>query len=310
MRLLFAGTPEFAARHLRALLDAGFALAAVLTQPDRPGKRGRQPQPSPVKRLALAAGLQVRQPAKLRLADIADLKADLMVVVAYGQILAPPVLAHPRLGCVNVHASLLPRWRGAAPMQRALLAGDSATGITLVQMDAGLDTGPMLAQQQVAIAERETCGSLEEKLAQAGTAALVETLRRLPDIKPRPQPEAGASYARKIGKAEARLDWRQPASALDRQVRAFSPAPGAHAFLGDMQFKVRQAEPLGPEPGGAPAPPGTVLAADRRAIAIACGEGRLALTQVQLPKGKGVPLSAADVFNAYRALFKPGEALG
>lgn len=306
MRLVFAGTPGFAARHLRALLDAGFQVAAVFTQPDRPGKRGRAPMPSPVKRLACAAGLPVRQPAKLGLADLQGLEADVMVVVAYGQILEPSVLQRPRLGCVNVHASLLPRWRGAAPMQRALLAGDSMSGVTLVQMDAGLDTGDILDWREVAVAPGETCGSLEEKLAHLGTAMLTDALPRLERLARRPQPDQGACLAPKVVKAEAQLDWRKPASALERQVRAFNPAPGAYAFLDGLRLKIWEATPVDDAPS---APPGAIVSLDRQALTIACGEGCLAVTRLQLPKGKGLPMSAADLANAWARLFPPGALL-
>ena len=306
MRLLFAGTPEFAARHLRAVLDAGFAVSAVLTQPDRPGKRGAALVAPPVKRLALDAGLEVLQPAKLEVADLADLQVDAMVVVAYGQLLGRAVLAHPRLGCVNVHASLLPRWRGAAPVQRALLAGDDTTGCTIMQMDAGLDTGGILAQRMLDIGPEETAGSLEARLAEVGAEALIDVLGRLDGLRAVPQAEAGACYARKIDKEEARLAWGQTAELVGRQVRAFNPAPGAFCYLGEMRVKVWEGRPVAEVAGAAP---GTILALDKRALTVACGEGCLAVTSVTLPKGQGKPLSARDLVNGWGELLKPGEVL-
>ena len=285
MNVGFAGTPAFAATVLAALLDAGFAVPLALTQPDRPRGRGLREEPSAVKRLALERGVPVRQPATLA-GDAAtellrEAAIEVLAVAAYGLLLPPPILAVPRLGCLNVHASLLPRWRGAAPVQRAILAGDAETGVTIMQMEAGLDTGPMLDAVRVPIGARETAGLLEARLAGAGARLLVEVLRRLAageSVPRQRQPATGVTYARKVDKAEAAIDWTASAAAIDRQVRAFDPAPGAYTALSGTMLKVWRAEP---DPLQASAPPGTVLDADPRGLVVACGEGRLRLIEVQ-----------------------------
>lgn len=247
MRLIFAGTPHFAARSLSALLAAGHAVPLVLTQPDRNSGRGMTFQPSAVKQLAETHGLALYQPASLKTNDtwarILEAAADIMIVAAYGPILPQAVLGIPRLGCLNIHASLLPRWRGAAPIQRAILAGDADTGITIMQMDAGLDTGATLLSQRLPIAPDDTAGTLHDKLAELGAMLIVDALQRLsrgalPGV---PQPVVGATYAAKIDKAEARLDWRRPAIELARAVRAFNPVPGATAALEGAMLKIWQA---------------------------------------------------------------------
>lgn len=312
MKIGFAGTPAFAAHVLQALVDAGTTIPLVLTQPDRPRGRGQQVAASPVKELAERHALPVLQPATLA-TDAAreELEAhdlDVLVVAAYGLILPAAVLRWPRHGCVNVHASLLPRWRGAAPIQRALLAGDTETGITLMQMDAGLDTGPMLDVVRLSIDARETAGSLELQLAALGARMLVAWLRRLAagnSGTPTPQPTSGATYASKIRKDEASIDWTAPAEAIDRHVRAFDPAPGAATLWSGAGVKVWRARPAAtrPPPAGAP---GTVLATDAAAIVVACGDGALALAELQ-PAG-GRRMSAA-AFAAGRGL-APGARFG
>jgi methionyl-tRNA formyltransferase len=311
MRVGFAGTPAFAATVLAAIVDAGFAVSLVLTRPDRPKGRGLKLEPSPVKALALERRLAVLQPASLKtLADRADVVAlplDLLVVAAYGLILPPAVLGWPRHGCLNVHASILPRWRGAAPIERALLAGDAETGVTIMQMDAGLDTGPIVDVGRVPIAPRETAATLAAKLASAGAKAIVGALRRLEAegaLASVPQPEAGACYAGKIDKSEAAIDWRESAETIDRQVRAFDPVPGAGTALAGETVKVWKAAPL-PLPVPAAAP-GTVVAADSKGIRVACGTGALQVDEVQ-PAG-GRRMSAA-AFVAGRRI-TPGIRLG
>jgi methionyl-tRNA formyltransferase len=294
MRIVFAGTPRFAARALEAILDAGHTVALVLTQPDRPAGRGLELQPSPVKRVALDRGLALQQPATLKhndaLAPILEAAPDVMVVAAYGLILPQAVLDIPRLGGINIHASLLPRWRGAAPIQRAVLAGDAETGITIMQMDVGLDTGPMLLARALPIGDEETAGDLHERLATLGTELIVEALRRLEagDLKVSPQPAVGATYAPKIDKAEARIDWNAGAAELARKVRAFNPMPGAFAHYAGTPAKMWRASAQ----EGTVAAPGTVIRAGADGIVIACGTGALCVTELQ--KAGGRRLTAAE----------------
>jgi len=281
LRLVFMGTPDFAVPALRAVAAAGHQIAAVYSQPPRPAGRGHKPKPSPVHAVALERGWPVRTPASLKDAaaqrEFAALAPDAAVVVAYGLLLPPPVLAAPRLGCLNIHASLLPRWRGAAPIQRALLAGDAETGITIMRMDKGLDTGPILTQRTVPIGPTETAASLHETLAALGAEMIVAALDGVAagTLQARPQPDAGATYAGKLSRAEARLDWRRPAADLERQVRAFAPWPGAHFKADGETVKVLSATV---EAGNESAVPGTVL--DDR-LAIACGRGALRPARVQ-----------------------------
>ena len=280
MRVIFMGTPEFSVPALRALHAAGHDIAAVYTQPPRPAGRGQQPRPSPVHRAAAALGLPVRHPARLRdpadQADFAALGADLAVVVAYGLILPQPVLDAPRLGCVNIHASLLPRWRGAAPIHRAILSGDAETGVCIMQMEAGLDTGPVLLREALPIGPADTTGDLHDRLADLGARLIVAALDRLPDLHPQPQPEAGVTYAAKIDKAEARIDWTRPAETVARQVNALSPFPGAWCEVSEERLKLLRAEPA--EGSGAP---GEVLASE--GLVIACGTGAIAVREAQRP---------------------------
>lgn len=289
MRLIFAGTPDFSAQALAAILAAGHQVELVLTQPDRPSGRGMALRASPVKELALASGIEVFQPPTLR--DVAAqehvraIGADVMVVAAYGLILPQAVLDMPRKGCINIHASLLPRWRGAAPIQRAILAGDSETGVCIMQMGAGLDTGPVLLSGALPIKDDDTAGSLHDKLADLGARLIVETLGKLP-LPSCPQPEAGVTYAAKIEKSEAALDWRLPARQLARQVRAFNPFPGATAAFGGGSIKIWQAE-VSASVGS----PGHVISADRSGVVVACGEGSLSLSVLQKAGGKRLPVS-------------------
>ena len=289
MRLIYAGTPEFSACALRAIIAAGHQVVLVLTQPDRPSGRGMALHASPVKELALASGIEVFQPLTLRDAAaqerIRAVGADAMVVAAYGLILPQAVLDLPHFGCINIHASLLPRWRGAAPIQRAILAGDAETGVCIMQMEAGLDTGPVLQSGSLPITADDTAATLHDKLAELGARLVVEALEKLP-LPPCPQPESGVTYAAKIEKAEAPLDWRLPAAQLARQVRAFNPFPGAIASLDGNSIKVWRVES-----GSATAAPGTVIASDKNGIVVACGEGCLRLTELQKAGGKRLPVA-------------------
>ncbi len=303
MRIVFAGTPEFAVSSLRAAARH-HEVVAVYTQPDRPAGRGRGLAPSPVKLEAVARGIPVYQPESLKdeaaQRQLRDLQPDLMVVVAYGLILPRAVLAIPTHGCWNVHASLLPRWRGAAPIQRAIQAGDAKTGVCLMQLEAGLDTGPVLLHQELPIAATDTGGQLHDKLAELGAQVLSDGLGLLrAGIKPiaRPQPEQGVTYAHKLDKAEARLDWAQDADALARTVRAFNPWPIAEATLAGERVRIHGAVALDLAHGQAP---GAVLAASRDGIDIACGQGALRLRTLQREGGKAI--TAADYLNARRDL--------
>ena len=305
MRIVFAGTPEFAAQHLQALLDAGRQIVAVYTQPDRPAGRGQKLMPSPVKQLALQHGIAVYQPQTLRdpaaQAELAALAPDLMVVVAYGLILPQVVLDTPRLGCINSHASLLPRWRGAAPIQRAIEAGDTRTGVCLMQMEKGLDTGPVLLAQALDIGPEETGGQLHDRLSELGARVLSDALgllRATIQLPPHPQPAEGVTYAHKLDKAEAKLDWAQPAMVLANKVRAFNPWPVAEAQLAGERVRIHAASALDEAHTAAP---GTVLRAGRDGIDIACGHGVLRLQTLQRDGGK--PISAQDYRNARRDVF-------
>jgi methionyl-tRNA formyltransferase len=291
MKLIFAGTPEFARAALAALIDAGHEVALVLTQPDRPSGRGMKLTPSPVKQEAEKRGIPVYQPASLKdpvtHEPIRGAHAEVMVVAAYGLILPQAVLDIPPLGCLNIHASLLPRWRGAAPIQRAIEAGDAETGITIMQMEAGLDTGPMLLEKRLPILETDTGASLHDKLAGLGAAAIVEALARLPELKPVLQPEQGVTYAVKLSKDEARLDWTLPAAELARKVRAFNPVPGAWTMFHGEPLKIWRAEAV---PGKGT--PGEVLEAEAGRLVVACGESALALAEVQKAGAKRMPAAA------------------
>jgi len=315
MKLIFAGTPAFARVALERLLAAGFDVPLVLTQPDRPAGRGMKLQASPVKALALERGIAVSQPRSLRLdgkypedalaarAVIDAARADVMVVAAYGLILPRWVLDAPRLGCLNIHASLLPRWRGAAPIHRAIEAGDTETGITIMQMDEGLDTGDMLLRERLAIRDSDTTDTLHDRLAVLGGRLIVEALEMAAcgGLHAEPQPQEGVTYAHKIEKAEAAIDWTQPAAAIARRVRAFDPFPGAHTVHAGEAIKVWAAEAL---PGHGRS--GEVLAVEPEGITVACGEGALRLKVLQRAGGKRLP--AADFLRGFA--LAPGEVLG
>jgi methionyl-tRNA formyltransferase len=302
LRVIFAGTPEFAAAALAAIHEAGFPVPLVLTQPDRPAGRGMKLQASPVKRYAQEHGIEVAQPHSLRrngkfpaeaTAAIDQLRAtphDVMVVAAYGLLLPQEVLDIAPHGCINIHASLLPRWRGAAPIHRAIEAGDAETGITLMQMDAGLDTGAMISEVRTPIHDSDTTATLHDRLAEAGAKLIVDALielERSGKLAATPQPADGATYAEKIGKHEAALDWRRPAVELARQVRAFDPFPGGAATLDGTVLKIWSAAPI-----DAPsrAEPGTIVDVSPDGVVVACGDGALRITQLQKPGGKRLPV--------------------
>ena len=301
MRVVFAGTPEFAQVALQRLHEAGFTIPLVLTQPDRPAGRGMKLQASPVKQYALDHGMAVAQPRSLRLDGrfpdeaaaareaLLAARPDVIVVAAYGLILPQWVLDLPRLGCLNIHASLLPRWRGAAPIHRAIEAGDAETGITIMQMDAGLDTGDILLVETLAIAPADTTASLHDRLALLGGRLIVEALELAAcgGLTPMPQPEAGVCYAHKIEKSEAALDWTEPAAVLARRLRAFDPFPGGVARLDGESLKVWRGEAVGGQ-----GEPGEVLAVDDAGVLVACGEGALRLTELQRAGGKRLPAKA------------------
>lgn len=300
LKIIFAGTPDFALPALSALIESPHQVIAVYTQPDRPAGRGRKLTASPIKQLAVTHQIPVYQPANFKAeadrAELSALQPELMIVAAYGLLLPPTVLAIPSLGCVNIHASLLPRWRGAAPIQRAILAGDQETGVSIMQMEAGLDTGPVFAMHTCPVAADETGGSLHDKLAALGAQALLATLPAIADqaIQPQAQDEQFACYAQKLNKTEATLDWQQSAVQLDRQIRAFNPWPVAQTQLHGEVLRLWNSIPL---PQVTDQPPGTVIQADQQGILVATGNGCLQITQLQQP-GKRV-LTAAEFLHAH-----------
>lgn len=310
LRIIFAGTPDFAARHLDALLSSGHQVVGVFTQPDRPAGRGKKLMPSPVKMLAEQQGLPVFQPVSLRPQEnqqlISDLNADVMVVVAYGLILPKAVLDMPRLGCINVHGSLLPRWRGAAPIQRSLWAGDSETGVTIMQMDVGLDTGDMLYKLSCPITSEDTSATLYDKLAELGPQGLIETLQQLAEGKTQPevQDESLVTYAEKLSKEEAQLDWSLSASQLERCIRAFNPWPMSWITIDDQPVKIWKASVI---EGQSNAEPGTIIEANKQGIQVATTDGILNLESLQ-PAGKKA-MNAQDLLNSRREWFTPGKHL-
>lgn len=313
LRIVFAGTPEFAAEHLKALLNSPYQVVAVYTQPDRPAGRGQKLMPSPVKQLALQHEIAVYQPQTLRdpaaQAELAALKPDLLVVVAYGLILPQVVLDIPRLGCINSHASLLPRWRGAAPIQRAIQAGDAESGVTVMQMEAGLDTGPMLLKVSTPISADDTGGSLHDRLAELGPPAVLQAIDGLAAgrLRGEVQDDSLATYAHKLNKDEALLDWSRPAVELERLIRAFNPWPICHSSLNGAPLKVLAAQ-LVTEPGAGRGAPGEILAASKDGLTVACADDSLRLKRLQLPGGKA--LNFADLFNSRREQFAIGSLLG
>lgn len=310
LRIIFAGTPDFAATHLQGLLDCGrHQVVAVYSQPDRPAGRGKKLTASPVKAIALQHGIDVYQPTSLKdpqaQAEFRALNADIMVVVAYGLILPPEILNAPPLGCINVHASLLPRWRGAAPIQRAIQAGDTETGVVIMQMDEGLDTGAMLLTARCPISTDDTGGSLHDKLAALGVTSLNEALDQIASGTTEPifQDDRLSCYANKINKQDAIIQWQESACSIERQVRAFNPFPVAYTQLAGERIKVWQAKANPLSDAGA-ATPGTITNADKNGIVVACGEGSLTLTRLQLAGKKA--LDVADLLNAKADLFCVG----
>ncbi|MEL0258546.1 MAG: methionyl-tRNA formyltransferase [Halieaceae bacterium] len=310
LRLAFAGTPDFAARHLDRLMSGPHRLAAVLTQPDRPAGRGKRLQPSPVKSLAMEANLPVWQPDTLKTSEaeqvLAEFELDLLIVVAYGLILPANVLAIPALGCLNVHASLLPRWRGAAPVQRAIEAGDTETGVSIMAMEAGLDTGPILMSRRLNIRSDHTSGQLLSELATVGAEALADSLDQIETLiaKAAPQQDDCATYAHKIDKTEGDLNWYASAEELARRIRAFQPQPGCYTHLDDERIKILAATA---ETGGAGQPSGQILSADENGLRVSCGEGVLVITEAQLPGAKGQPIAA--LINGHRDLLRAGRQM-
>ena len=310
MQLVFAGTPDFAATALKALLANGHQIVGVYSQPDRPSGRGRKLIPSPVKQVALENILPIYQPESLKLADAqAELRAlapDLMVVAAYGLILPRAVLDIPRYGCLNIHASLLPRWRGAAPIQRAIAAGDAESGITIMQMAEGLDTGDILYKSATAIEPTDTGGSLHDRLAVMGGEAIVDAIKQLEagTLTPEPQDDLQACYAHKLNKNDGHIDWTGAAVSIDRQIRAFNPYPGSYTDFDKERIRIHEATVL---PVATGQKPGTVLARARTGIDIACGEGALRIERLQLAGSR--PQSVADLINGGKALLLPGQEL-
>lgn len=309
LKLGFAGSPDFAARVLQALLDGGHRPAVVYCQPDRPVGRGRRLSSGPVKVLADALGIPVLQPESLRsdeaVATLAGFQLDVLVVAAYGLILPQSVLDTPRFGCINVHASLLPRWRGAAPVERAIMAGDTRTGVSIMQMDRGLDTGPVYALKECSIGPHTTGPALEAELARLGGTALLDCLCRIPGLEAKPQPAEGATYAKKLTEADAWIDWSRSSLEIDRQIRALCGRIPARTFAGSARMQILDAFPHGS--ADSRSTPGTVVAVGTPdGITVACGKGTLSIRRLQLNRGKGQPLTAAQALNGFSELLGEG----
>ncbi|MEL0649243.1 methionyl-tRNA formyltransferase [Pseudoalteromonas agarivorans] len=309
LRIIFAGTPDFAARHLQALIQSEHQIVGVYSQPDRPAGRGKKLKASEVKALALEHNLPVFQPESLKsddaLAELKSLNADIMIVVAYGLILPKAILEAPRLGCLNVHGSILPRWRGAAPIQRAIWAGDEQTGVTIMQMDEGLDTGDMLHISRCAINADETSASLYTKLAELGPDALIETVNKLAkgELVAEPQNDELANYAKKLSKDEANIDWSMDAAQIERNIRSFNPWPVCFTQMGEQTVKIYQAQVV-EQTGSA----GQVLSSDKAGVVVACGKHAICITQLQ-PQGKK-PMAINDFLNGRSDWVTPGTVLG
>lgn len=314
LKIVFAGTPEFAADHLNALLLAKRSIVGVFTQPDKPGKRGREAVASPVKLLCLEQDLPLYQPSVIDgtvTAALQALQPDLLVVVAYGHKLPGEVLNLPSFGCINVHASLLPRWRGAAPIQRAIQAGDKQTGVTIMQMDEGWDTGDLLHSTSCTITDQDTATSLQEKLSALGQSALNHVIDLIQEGRhsTTPQTEENSCYASKLSKSEAAIDWLQSAEQIQRNIRSYMPNPVAYSWLDALRIKIWQAEVVDDPDPGDNTQPGEIVAVNKQEIIVRCGTGSIKLLRLQLPIGKGALLTPGDLLNARRDLFLPGKRL-
>jgi methionyl-tRNA formyltransferase len=310
LRLGFAGSPDFAATILTGLLDAGYPIELVLTQPDRPTGRGRRLAEVSVKRLAVDRDLPVRQPASLKGVDLSEHRLDLLVVAAYGLLLPRHILDTPRYGCLNVHASLLPRWRGAAPVERAMMAGDRETGVCLMRMEEGLDTGPIYASERLTIGDTETGAELEARLALTGSRLLVANLPDIPNLTPTPQPTEGVTYAQKITADDTRVDWQRSAVEIDRQIRALTGRRPAATGCETQGVRIRLlASRVHSEAAPLEQLPGTIIGLNREGILVACGTGHLLVTRLQLNRGKGTPMAAAAAANGYPDLLAAGRRL-
>ena len=311
LKVIFAGTPEFAATHLKAVLNSKHQVCAVYTQPDRPAGRGRKLTASPVKLVAEEHGITVYQPETLKSEEqqqlLASLNADLMIVVAYGIILPKVILKTPRLGCINVHASLLPRWRGAAPIQRAIESGDAKTGVTIMQMDEGLDTGDMLMTSSLFINDEDTSSSLHDKLMNQGSATLIEALDNLTNLQLTaiPQDNNKANYAKKLSKEEGAINWSESAKQIVRKIHAFNPWPGCFVTQNQQKLKILAVLSCETLPSTTQSPPGSIVHADKKGIEVVCGEGTILITSLQMPGKKMTPVTA--LLNAYQERFKPGQ---